>query len=180
MGNTKIRIDLSQGIIEAEGEEKFVQSVYDDFKEQISQPKSKFEKRISQLPRQVQDKIKPLKRRGATSTYTPKIVSELDLSGKKAGESLRDFYGHYNVKSNMERNLIFVYYMQDKLKMSGIICDHVFTCYRNIPKIKVPTALYQSLVDTGIKGWIDTKSMDDIKVTIAGINYLEHDMQSEE
>ena len=35
MGDTKIRIDLSQGIIEAEGSEKFVLSIYSDFKEKI-------------------------------------------------------------------------------------------------------------------------------------------------
>ena len=33
MQNTKLRIDLSQGIVEAEGNEAFVQVVYNDFKE---------------------------------------------------------------------------------------------------------------------------------------------------
>ena len=33
---TKIRIDLSQGIVEAEGSETFVQRIYNDFKESLA------------------------------------------------------------------------------------------------------------------------------------------------
>ena len=56
--------------------------------------------------------------------------------------------------------------------------DSVYTCYKHIKKIKVPGNLYQSLADTKNKnGWIDTSNMDELKVTIPGENYLEHDMQ---
>lgn len=56
--------------------------------------------------------------------------------------------------------------------------DHIFTCYRNISSIKTPGALQQSLIDTARnKGWLDTASLGDIKVPIAGINHIEHDMK---
>ena len=38
--NTKIRIDLAQGIIEAEGNEDFVKIIYNDFKEKIQSEES--------------------------------------------------------------------------------------------------------------------------------------------
>jgi hypothetical protein len=53
----------------------------------------------------------------------------------------------------------------------------VYTCYRHIPGTKTPTQLKQSLYDTSQrKAWIDTNSLDDIKIEQAGINYFEHDM----
>lgn len=183
MGNTKIRIDLSQGIIEAEGEEKFVQSVYNDFKERLNARRVAHngekggKKKDSKRKKEVSEGVIQQKRQRVAEAYSPKLVTDLDLSGVKKGENLREFYAKYNAKTNMQRNLVFVYYLQHSLEIKGINCDHIFTCYRDIPKLKVPTALYQSLIDTNInKGWLNTKSMDNIKVTIKGINYFEHDM----
>ena len=104
-------------------------------------------------------------------------MKDLDLSPKGDTESLRDFYAHYLPKTNFEKNLIFVYWLQQIAGMSGITEDHVFTCYRSIPGIKAPVALYQSLIDTSNRrGWLNTTSTDDIKVTVPGMNYLEHDL----
>ncbi len=36
MAETKLKLDLEQGILEVEGSESFVQSIYNDFKEQLS------------------------------------------------------------------------------------------------------------------------------------------------
>lgn len=183
MGNTKIRIDLSQGVIEAEGEEKFVRSIYDDFKERLNTRKVAHKgakggkKKDSKRKKEVSEGVIQQKRRRTAEAYSPKLVTDLDLSGGKKGENLRKFYAKYNAKTNMERNLVFVYYLQHSLELKSINCDHIFTCYRDITKLKVPTALYQSLIDTSKnKGWLNTKSMDNIKVTIKGINYIEHDM----
>jgi hypothetical protein len=107
-----------------------------------------------------------------------KISSDLDLSGGKKGQSLRDFFSQYAPSSNLERNLVFVYYLKQVAGIEQITIDHVFTCYRNIKGVKVPGHLEQSLIDTsGRKGWINTASFDDIKLNVLGINYLEHDMK---
>ena len=100
------------------------------------------------------------------------------LSKKNKEESLRDFYSRYAPSSNMERNLLFVYFLENTAKVKPITIDHVFTCYRNIMGLKVPKSLEQSLTDTsGRKGWIDTSSQDDLKLTVPGLNHLEHDMK---
>jgi hypothetical protein len=42
----------------------------------------------------------------------------------------------------------------------------------------VPGALRQSLLDTSFKkGWIDTKSMENITITTHGENLVEHELQ---
>jgi hypothetical protein len=99
------------------------------------------------------------------------------LSGQGKVERLKDFYAKFEPKTNMERNLIFVYYLKQKLELETVTTDHVFTCYRDISGIKAPEALRQSLIDTASRrGWLDTEDSDDIQITIPGVNYLEHDM----
>ncbi|MDH4241678.1 MAG: hypothetical protein OEW48_19130, partial [Phycisphaerae bacterium] len=109
---------------------------------------------------------------------SPQMVSDLDLSGSSKTPSLRDFFGLYKAKSNFDRNLIFIYYLKNKLKLDAVTIDQVFTCYRNIHSLKIPGNLEQSLIDTKLhKGWIDTSSLEDIKLNVHGINHLEHDME---
>ena len=184
MTTTKIKIDLSQGIVEAEGSESFVLGVYSDFKDKLSQelhPSSS--KSTPSQPSQPSVKKKsttkkkstPKKKSGAKGDWN--IISDLDLSGKGSSQSLKEFYNQYSVKTNFERNLIFVYYLQNILKISGITIDHIFTCYRNVPKLKIPGNLKQSLFDTAFKkDWIDTTSTENIHLTVTGTNHLEHDM----
>lgn len=193
MAATKLRIDLSQGLVEVEGDETFVLKVYEDFKDRVGRapkgnpdgehdgaaanagaappatPKKRIKKAASSPS---SDGSKPGKKkvRGAYS-----IVKDLDLSGTKAGR-LKDFYAQYTVKTNYERNLIFVYFLQHKMGLTGITEDHIFTCYREVG-VKVPKALKQSLSETGVdRGWLVTSNMDDMTVTIHGMNHLEHDM----
>jgi hypothetical protein len=185
MGETKIKIDLGQGTIEAEGSEEFVRSIYADFKEKIhaaasTQPnRTKRIKQGGKEEKKTAPKIK--KRKAGAAKPAPQLVKALDLSGKGKKSSLKEFYTKYTAKSFFEKNLVFCYYLQEEVKETPITADHVFTCYRHIPGIKAPKALAQSLLDTSHhKGWLDTSSLDNITVPIAGINYLEHDLPKAE
>jgi hypothetical protein len=184
MTQTKIRIDLTQGIIEAEGTEEFVLSIYTDFKEQIQQTPVKQRSQTKTRRKTIAKKEKgesAKKRKISTGKTPPKIIKNLDLSGKGKKFSLKDFYEQYSPKSNFEKNLVFCYYLQQVIEHTPITVDHVFTCYRHIKGIKPPKALAQSLLDTAHhKGWIDTSSLENIEVSIAGINHLEHDLAKAE
>ena len=186
--NTRVRIDLSQGIVEAEGSEEFVRSVYGDFKdrlEKIPAPDARTlddertkQKRRASVKSSAGDPIDKTSRKPRSKN--PQIVGDLDLSGKGVKLSLREFYAQYQPANNFENNLVFLYYLKHELKLKAVGVDHVFTCYRNIPSLKVPK-LDQSLWDTkNRKGWIDTSSLDDIQLNVPGINYLEHDMKKAE
>jgi len=143
MAETKLKLDIEQGILEVEGSESFVRSIYDDFKEQLSKvkttkpPKSAMPKSEEQDPPRTPSSSKRTK--GSNKRRTPKFLPELDLTGGKDLESLKDFYSKYNVSSNLEKNLVFSYYLEQKKGLSNITIDHIFTCYRTLVE-KVPKA----------------------------------------
>ena len=183
---TKLRIDLTQGIVEVEGDSSFVLAVYEDFRERLlsetaetvnTPTRAKTKKKSSVEPKEKKEAgTSTEKKKTSRGSASGSIVKDLDLSGGAKGERLKDFYKAYKLDSNMERNLVFVYYLQHKLAIEKITLDHVFTCYRDVG-VKVPAALQQSLRDTtNRKGWLDTSSSEDITVTVPGMNYLEHDM----
>lgn len=104
----------------------------------------------------------------------PQMIPDLDLTpaGK---ESLVDFLNrHHYRKSSSQQNLLFVYYLTQVLSLSGVNQDHVYTCYRKLG-IKLPSDLYHSLSDNISKyRWM--MNMSDLKLTTAGLNFVEHDM----
>lgn len=113
-----------------------------------------------------------------TSWNWPKQLPNLDLRpvGK---ESLKDFYQkyqEYGIKSSFEKNVLYVYYLENVLWITAITMDHIFTCYKETEQ-KIPL-LYQSLIDTkNAKGWIDLSDMGAIKTTRKWTNYIEFDIK---
>jgi hypothetical protein len=175
--DTKLRIDLSQGTLEVEGSETFVRDIYNDYKDRMSKitpviPKKTNGEQKAKPEAPAPPKTKPRQSKKETLS----IVKELNLAEQGDKPSLKDFFSKYNPSNNFERNLIFVYYLQNTTKVAAITSDHIFTCYRHVG-VKIPGAFKQSLWDTASqKGWIDTSSLEDIKLTTQGINYLEHDI----
>lgn len=183
----KLRIDLSLGLIEAEGNEDFLLALYNDFKERVQASARPAAKAMEPAHPTGGDTTKTTKSPSRTASASggskakkkprdsQSIVKDLDLTKGKSGR-LKEFYERYAVKSNLERNLVFIYYMQNELELTGITDDHVYTCYRNVGA-KLPGALRQSLLDTSSRnGWIDTSDMDNIRLATPGVNHLEHDL----
>lgn len=196
MQDTKLKIDFNQGLLEVEGSEGLVREIYNDFKDALkSRPQSApvaaaalDESRTTQsvqTPSEVNSSPKPESKAKPKAKAKPKnstdttgtLLKDLNLMSEGSSESLRDFYGKYEVKTNFERTLIFVYYLQHVRNIEGININHIFTCYRNIDGLKIPGHLKQNLIDTSSKkGWLDTADMEDIKVPVTGVNYIEHDL----
>jgi hypothetical protein len=195
MSAAKLKIDLSAGTVDVEGSEEFVSLIYKDFKARLDavEPNTKAPDPArtaltpppSPPPHAASRKSAKSKRdvpesktkKTPAGKYTPSMLKNLDLGGQGKTERLKDFYGRYAPTTNMERNLIFAYYLQHKLDMTGITADHIFTCYRNVGGVKAPEAMRQSLLDTaGRRGWLDVGDWENIVVPISGVNYLEHDM----
>lgn len=180
--DAKLRIDLSQGILEVEGSEKFVDIIYQDFKQNLLSKTSLIPSATPNMPSKFRatqkhkGSVEHSKKKSAVTTKTPSLVKDLDLLGKGKAQSLKTFVGVYTPKSAMEWNLLFVYYLQKILEVDAIGVDHIYTCYKHV-NIKSPTHLYQSLVNTAHKkGSINTTSVDAITVTIVGENSVEHEM----
>lgn len=196
MQESKLKIDFTQGLLEVEGSEVLVREIYNDFKEALkARPQSAptggttVPSTNAAPPNQSSSEAKPsskpsgksktnTKSKSKSSTATTgTLLKDLNLMSDGTSESLRDFYGKFEANTNFERTLIFVYYLQHMRGIESININHIFTCYRNIDGLKIPGHLRQNLLDTSSKkGWLDTVDMENIKVPVTGVNYIEHDM----
>lgn len=155
----RIKIDIKNGIFEAEGDEQFIKELYRDYQSEKSA------KTISRVLK---------KQDNAFEKESYSIVKDINLSMDRT--TLKQFYLEKNPKSALERNVIFVYYLQKISKIEKIAIGHIYTCYKDL-NIKPPAKLRQSLADTASKkGWLDTQSMNAIKITLKGENFIEHEL----
>lgn len=103
------------------------------------------------------------------------MLANLNLRPPNA-KHLITFFSEFKIKSDYEANLIFTYYLKTFLKEDMISVDHIYTCYKEV-KRKIPTNLYQSIANTKRdKSWLDTSNTSDLKLTVQGENYIEHDI----
>jgi hypothetical protein len=181
---------MFSGTLEVDGDEDFVRSVYDDFKGRLleirtddgpSEAQPAIKAAASGAPPQTSSDIgadtrpgRPAVRRRAGPSLT--LLKDLDLSEVGNDFSLLDFYAAKAPQTAMESNVVFVYFLQQIAQVSGIGINHIYTCYKYV-NIKYPNALKQSLADTSSrKNWLDTASFEDIRLSTAGENFVEHDL----
>lgn len=182
--DAKLKISISDGILEVEGSESFVLKVYNDFKDKLAVlslptnteiprdkpivPKEKTNTSVKSKTSKPKTSVKP--------KATGNLLTSLNLraSGKK---SLKDFIAEYKKPSSEEKILLYVYYLTNELKESNIGLDHIYTCIKEIGD-KVPAYLKQTVTNVkNRKGWLDTSNYDDLKYTVQGMNHVEHDLE---
>lgn len=160
-----VKIDVVNKMIEIEGEEDFIREIYDKSREFFvsSLIDNKSTQNITTLRQHKNGSLK--------ECYA--IIKDLDLSQP---ESLKNFYAQKISQSALEKNTIFIYYLAKIANIKNINLNHIYSCYKEVSG-KLPAALKQSLADTSSKkGWIDTKSMNDIKITIKGEGLVEREL----
>jgi hypothetical protein len=93
--------------------------------------------------------------------------------------SLEDFYNQFITANNYENNLIFVYYLVEKLKLDRIGLSEIFTCYKTLG-LEIPN-IGQSIADTARrKTWIIASDRSNIKLHRNGENYINKKMKRKE
>jgi len=108
-------------------------------------------------------------------TGGPSAVRDLDLA-PKGKTSFKDFVAEKRPKTNHDQNVLSVYYLAEVLGLGSVTLDYVFTCYKDM-RWREPANLANSLsLTANRKRFIDTASLDDIKLTPAGRNHVEHDL----
>lgn len=100
---------------------------------------------------------------------------DLDLC-PKGKKSFRNFYEEKQPTTNIEFNVVAVYYMEKILSKEEITIGDVYTCYKNVDR-KVPSALKQSLTDTSSSryGYITTIN-NCYTIPVVGENFVEYDL----
>ncbi len=94
----------------------------------------------------------------------------------KGGQSLKEYFAKFKAKNSAEIILVIVYYIEKVLKQNNIDTNTIYTCYKHIG-LAVP------IIDKAItnihsrNGWINTSNRSDLKLTIAGENHIEHEME---
>lgn len=181
---TKLVINLKEGIVQVEGDEKFVRDVYADFKERVSTPvvlntipANQIEHRRDETASDAastQSKGKARRTasapagKGDSVNYKPKFNNELNLAG------LPEFYDRYAPSGHSEKILVFAAYLRDQLKMTACSADDIFTCYFTMKsKTKIPEAFLQAFRTCQHRThYIKYNSFSDIQVAIPGDNFL--------
>lgn len=187
--NSKLTINLNTGLLEVEGSEELVREIYHDFKILIEKVPVKANENTdsNDFSRDgtfddievSTSKSKKSKSTKVKTSSSPKASSDMiflnDLNLRPKGkESLKDFAAKYQNKTTEELTLLIVYYLKEELKET-VTLAHVFTCLKELGK-KIPTHLKQVLTNNkNNKHWIDLNDWNDIKYTVAGMNYMEHD-----
>jgi hypothetical protein len=184
---TKLKINLKEGSLEVEGEETFVTTIYNDFKEQLAQgtPAGADDVDSQRIGRPApstqpnndkRESANKPKVRSSTSKPMPTMLKDLDLRATADHPGLREFYAEKAPSSAMETNAVFVYHLKNNLGLTGITVDHIYTCYKDVGA-KPPSALRQSLIDTANrKAWIDTSTLEDITLSLRGESFVDHDL----
>jgi hypothetical protein len=100
-----------------------------------------------------------------------------DINFRPDGKvSLRDFATEKVPTNNHEKNLVFVYYLEEHLAVSGIGVGHVLAAYDEMGW-KSPAIPDNSLMVTASqKNWLDTSDMKSIRTTHGGRNAVQYDM----
>lgn len=185
---TKLHINLSQGIIDIEGDPDLVREIYSDFRDRLLEAAAnplETNGAATPSPEDADEpaaKVKrkrraPAKRRAngeqdgpTVSSDSPKLDKNLDTA------KLPEFYGRYTAKNHPEKILTFLKFLTDVAGVASPNSDQVFTCYKAVNE-KLPVAFAQAFRDTSAKGYIDLKSSADMPVTIAGDNHFNFKMK---
>lgn len=188
---TKLHINISQGIIDVEGDPELVRDIYSDFKAQLLAGSKPATVHVASPSTSIKDdalhdptaKPKAKRRVGTKKKATgddigsgivansPKLDKYLDTSALPA------FYAAYEPKNNPEKILVFLKFLTETINIDEPNTDQVFTCFKKVNE-KIPKAFAQAFHDTSTKnGYIDFKSPTDIKITIAGDNHINHSMK---
>lgn len=189
---TKLHINISQGIVDVEGDPDLVRAIYDDFKERLLDavkrtPPESSPTAPSSTPAENREGASGLsnKSRPKRRTVTKKkvngdenvsgVVADLPKMDKNLDTSaLGAFYGKYAPKNNPEKILIFLRFMIDELQINSPNTDQVYTCFKATGE-KIPKAFAQAFYDTSSKnGYIDFRTSVDLPITIAGDNHFNH------
>jgi hypothetical protein len=191
---TKLHIDISQGVIDVEGDPELVREIYADFKIQLlngakfarpapaaapaATPAANGDEAPAPAPKQKAKRRVATKKKangddGSSGVVpdSPKLDKNLDTSGLGA------FYGQFAPKNNAEKILIFLKFMTDSLHIESPNTDQVYTCFKATGD-KIPKAFAQAFYDTSSKlGYIDFRSATDLPITIAGDNHFNHTLK---
>lgn len=195
--SVKLHINISQGLIEVEGDADLVREVYSDFRDHLLNGKttpaqlgaseaasinqettpSKSEEASKQKPKS--KRRSSAKKKSPVGDEGPIIIADQPRLDKNLDTSaLPAYYGQFEPKNNPEKILIFLKFMKDELQIEAPNTDQFYTCFEKVNE-RVPKAFSQTFRDASGRrfGFIDYNSPLDIKLTTTGSNHFKFDLK---
>jgi uncharacterized protein YdeI (YjbR/CyaY-like superfamily) len=105
-----------------------------------------------------------------------KTVISMDKSlnlSPKGKDSAVQFANAKSPSNVMQKCVVAIYYLRDVIEMEKVTAQAVFTFFKTV-QWPVPADLKNTLQQAGTAGWLDTANSEDIKLTSAGENLIEH------
>lgn len=90
-------------------------------------------------------------------------------------ESLKDFFVRSGQKNQNEAILAIVYWLHEIAKVEAVGFDQIFTAFRLLNE-KVPGSFGGKVSQTGSKGWLKDSKSNNVTLSVAGTNHVEHEM----
>jgi hypothetical protein len=108
-------------------------------------------------------------------TYS--FVKDLDLR-PQGKTSLRVFYENKKPSGPQQILTLVVYYLQHELEVKNISANHVYTALKELTELGVRVPNIPSGVRniSNRKGWLDTSDLNNLRMTVPGDNFIEHDL----
>ncbi|RMA41577.1 hypothetical protein [Rhodophyticola porphyridii] len=183
----KLHINLTQGIVDVEGDIELVKSVYEDFKDRLSAEPAPANTRPPTPSKGNNEADKPAMQKRRSAPRKKAAASEGNEISMNADAPTRDksldtsklqkFYDQYAPSSAPEKILIFLKFLIEEVGIESPNTDQVYTCFLDA-KEKPPQAFAQAFRDTSSKkGFIDFNSAEDIVITTKGNNHFEFDLK---
>lgn len=101
-----------------------------------------------------------------------------DLNLQPAGTvSLRDFFASKATQTQQEQITVILHYLTKTLELDNVGPNHIYTALKDVD-VQVPADIGAVIRNIAFrKNWIDSSNSDDLKLTVAGENFVEHDLQ---
>lgn len=127
MSTTKLRIDLANQVIEAEGSEEFVREVHGKHAHLISmQPKSiKAAGQASNLEGN-SSRQKPTKPKSKKSSKNPKLISDFDIY---TDPSVEDYVVKFDQQNQYDTFVLVLNYLTEIKSIEKVDVNQIYTCF---------------------------------------------------
>lgn len=123
-------------------------------------------------------KAKAAKQPKAKAAKKGKTVISMDKSLNllpKGKETAVQFAAAKSPSNVMQKCVVATYYLRDVIELEKVTVQAVLTFFKTV-QWPVPADLKNTLQQAGTAGWLDTANSEDIKLTSAGENLVEHSL----
>ena len=177
----KLTVNLADGSIEIEGDEKFILTAFADVRTALKdldgakpfKPKAPF---VETPPNS--DGIA-----GEAASSKPKSTTAKPVTGSKKSQptlnphldlsALADHVKQYKPKKNTEKILVFTAFLRDELNISPCPSDDIYSCFHSLKsEMKIPEAFQKNMNDTKSEGFIEYVKLSEVTIPTMGENQL--------